>query len=335
MNKVFIANPIYDTVFKHLMENNRIARFFVETILDQPVESITIKPQDYTYFKTTPEELAKSGLTDEEIKKIENLSIVRYDFVAIIRSPEGYRKVLIEIQKARNIVDMMRFRTYLAEQYKRKDKIEVNGKEVEAPLPIITIYLLGFKLPETDAVAIHITRTYYDMINHCELQLKSEFMECLTHDSYAFQIPQIESKTRTRLEKLLSIFEQRYFIDDKGIRKEYLYEVDDENIRYILDILYHTGADPKTQKDVEDEWWSHELWDEVIVTTDKRIAQQKKEIEEKDKALGEKDKTLEENKKALKEKDREIEEKDKALEEKDKTLEELKKQIAAFQKMVK
>ena len=44
MNKVFIANPIYDTEFKHLMENNRIARFFVETILDQPVESITITP---------------------------------------------------------------------------------------------------------------------------------------------------------------------------------------------------------------------------------------------------------------------------------------------------
>ena len=64
------------------------------------------------------------------------------------------------------------FRTFVG-QYKRKDKVEVDGKEVETPLPIITIYLLGFKLPETDAVAIHITRTYYDMINHCELHLKS------------------------------------------------------------------------------------------------------------------------------------------------------------------
>ena len=70
MNKVFIANPIYDTVFKHLMENNRIARFFVETILDQPVESITITPQEYTYFKTTPQTLAESGLTVDEIKKM-------------------------------------------------------------------------------------------------------------------------------------------------------------------------------------------------------------------------------------------------------------------------
>ena len=314
MNKVFIANPIYDTVFKHLMENNRIARFFVETILDQPVESITITPQEYTYFKTTPQTLAESGLTADEINKIENLSVVRYDFVAILRTPEGHKKVLIEIQKARNIVDMMRFRTYLAEQYKHKDKIEIAGKEVEEPLPIVTIYLLGFKLPETDAIAIHVSRTYYDMITHAELHLKSEFIECLTHDSYVFQIPQIEGKTRTRLEKLLSVFEQKYFIDDKGIRKEYLYEVDDENIRYILEILYHTGANPQKQKEIEEEWWSSELWEEVIVKRDKRIAQQKKELEEKDK---------------------ELEEKNKELKEKDKELEELKKQFAELQKIVK
>jgi hypothetical protein len=106
--------------------------------------------------------------------------------------------------------------------------------------------------------------------------VKSEFIECLTHDSYVVQIPQIEGKTRTRLEKLLSVFEQKYFIDDKGIRKEYLYDVDDENIRYILDILFHTGADPQKQKEIEDEWWSNELWEEVIVKKDKKIALQKK-----------------------------------------------------------
>ena len=46
MNKLYIANPIYDTVFKHLMENNRIARFFVETIIAQPLESISVEEKD-------------------------------------------------------------------------------------------------------------------------------------------------------------------------------------------------------------------------------------------------------------------------------------------------
>jgi uncharacterized coiled-coil protein SlyX len=299
MNKVFIANPIFDTVFKHLMENNRVARYFVETIINQPVESISVTPQEFTYFKSSPQTLAESGLTPDEIKKIENLSIVRYDFVAIIRTPEGHKKVLIEIHKARNVVDLMRFRTYLAEQYKRRDVITVDGEQIEEPLPVITIYLLGFKLPETDAIAIHVSRTYHDMIAQTELHVKSEFIECLTHDSYIVQIPHIEGKTRTRLEKMLSVFEQKYFIDDKGIRKEYRYEVDDDNIRYILEILYHTGADPQTQKDVETEWWSSELWEEVIVKRDKKIAMQKRALEEKNKALEEKEKENEELKKQL------------------------------------
>ena len=318
MKTICIANPIYDTVFKRLMENNRIARYFVETIIEYPVENITVTPQEHTYFKTTPEDLAKYGLTDDERSKIENLSIIRYDFVAIIRTPEGTKKVLIEIQKARNAVDLMRFRTYLAEQYKRKDKIEINGKDIEEPLPILTIYLLGFTLPETDAIVIHVSRTYHDMINRKELKVKSEFIECLTHDSYVVQIPRIEGKTRSGLEKLLSIFEQNFFVDDRGIRKEYLYEVDDENIRYILDLLYHTGADPKTQKIIEDEWWSSELWEEVIVKRDKQIALQKKEIEEKDKDLAANKIT--------------IEEKDKELEEKDKTIEEMKRIIEKLNK---
>jgi len=282
------------------MENNRVARYFVETIIGQPVESIAVTPHEYTYFKT-PQTIAASTLTSDEIKKIERLSIVRYDFVAIVRTNEGHKKVLIEIQKARNVVDLMRFRTYLAEQYKRKDKITVEGKEVEEPLPIITIYLLGFKLTTTDLVAIHVSRTFRDMINDEAIQLNCDFIDCLTHDSFVIQIPHIEGKTRTRLEKILSLFEQKYFLDENGITKEYSFDFDDENIRHILDILYHIGADPKKRKEIEDEWRSNELWEEEIVKRDQKIAIQKKELEEKDKKLEEKDKELEELKRQIEE----------------------------------
>ena len=49
--RMFIANPIYGTVFKHLMQNDRVARFFIETIIDMPVESIAVAPREYTWFK--------------------------------------------------------------------------------------------------------------------------------------------------------------------------------------------------------------------------------------------------------------------------------------------
>ncbi len=290
---MIIANPIFDTVFKRLMENNRVARFFVETLIDQPVESIALTPQEHTYFKS-PQTIAEAGLTVEELEKIKLLSLVRFDFVATIRTADGgYKKVLIEIQKSRSAVDLMRFRTYLAEQYKRKDIVEENGLKIEEPLPIITIYLLGFTLTETDAIAIRINRTYCDMISHKELHLKSVFIECLTHDSYVVQIPRIEGKTRTRLEKMLSVFEQKYFVDDKGIIKEYTHPVDDEDIQRMVEILYHTGADPVQQKEIEDEWWSNELLMELIGGRDRKIMEQRKALEEKDKALDEKDKLIE------------------------------------------
>ena len=97
---MIIANPIYDTVFKYLMENNRIARYFVETIIDQPVESITLRPQEYVWFKPLPDNASES--ISDEFRKLELLSVMRYDFLDIIRTPEGHKKVLIEIQKAKN-----------------------------------------------------------------------------------------------------------------------------------------------------------------------------------------------------------------------------------------
>jgi hypothetical protein len=36
-----IANPIYNTVFKRLMENQRIAKFFLSAVIEQQVEEKT------------------------------------------------------------------------------------------------------------------------------------------------------------------------------------------------------------------------------------------------------------------------------------------------------
>jgi hypothetical protein len=44
-----IANPIYDVVFKRMMENEKVAKFFISTLLDTAIETIEVKPQEYTY----------------------------------------------------------------------------------------------------------------------------------------------------------------------------------------------------------------------------------------------------------------------------------------------
>jgi len=37
---MLIANPIYDTVFKHLLENEKVAKFFISTLLGKTVYSL-------------------------------------------------------------------------------------------------------------------------------------------------------------------------------------------------------------------------------------------------------------------------------------------------------
>ena len=315
METIVIANPIYDTVFKHLMENTRVARFFVETIINQPVERIAVTQQERTYLKMPPKYDGKE-LTQEEVTKIaELMSVLRYDYVATIRTPEGYKKVLIEIQKARNLLDIMRFRDYLGEQYKRRDTIIVGDDETAEPLPIITIYLLGFELQDIEAVVVHVSRTYHDVIGGKDLEVKSEFIECLTHDSYIVQIPRIDGKCRSRLEKMLSIFEQNDFFDEKCIIRQFQqqFENDEEELGLMVYILCRVAADPKQREEIELEQRSKEFLEEYIAAKKKSVRQQL---------------ALEENQKALAEKD-------KALAEKDKALEELRKQLAAFQNIAK
>ena len=183
---MIIANPIYDVVFKRMMENERVSKFFIGTLLEETIETVEVKPQEFTY-------------TDE----LSALAVFRLDFIATIKTNSGERKkVLIEIQKAKNQIDLMRFRKYLAEQYKKEDLIN----EEKVILPITTIYILGFNLPEIDTPCLKVERNYVDRIEKTNLNTKSDFVEKLTHDSYIVQVERITKRYKTKLDKQLQQF---------------------------------------------------------------------------------------------------------------------------------
>ena len=290
---MIIANPIYDVVFKRLIEDNRIAKFFISTLLEQNIESVEVKPQEFTYTN----ELAA-------------LAVFRLDFVATVRTETGdLIKILIEIQKAKNLYDLMRFRNYLAEQYKKEDIIG-NRKVI---LPITTIYILGFKLPEIETSCLKIGRNYQDLVNKTIIDTKSDFIEKLTHDCYVVQVERITGRYQTRLDKLLSVFEQTNFIDDLKITKEFHHDTDIEEVKMITDILHYSCTDPTEKKKIETE---QEAWRTVYAMT----ADVREEAEQLAQELSESKKELNETKK-------ELNEKDLALSEMAKQLEELKRKL--------
>ena len=43
---MIIANPIYDVVFKYLLEDTEIARELLSTILGEHIAILTVKPQE-------------------------------------------------------------------------------------------------------------------------------------------------------------------------------------------------------------------------------------------------------------------------------------------------
>jgi hypothetical protein len=278
-----IANPIYDVVFKRLMENDKVAKFFVGTLLDTVVERIEVKPQEFTY-------------TDE----LAGLAVFRLDFIATIRTAAGeLKKVLIEIQKARNQIDLMRFRNYLGEQYKREDTVE--GRK--AALPITTIYILGFTLPDIETPCIKVERHYRDLINNILIERKSDFVEKLSHDCYVVQVDRITDRYQTRLDKLLSIFEQRHFTDDTKIVKEYRHQPDNEEVKLATELLHFAGTNPAERKkiEVEQEAWRtiNAMFEDREQELLKTIDNQAKAMAEQARAMAEQAKMIEELKKRL------------------------------------
>jgi len=53
-----VANPIYDTVFKYLMEDTEIARRLLSKIIGEEIIKIEVRPQEHTYKTETKRTIA-------------------------------------------------------------------------------------------------------------------------------------------------------------------------------------------------------------------------------------------------------------------------------------
>jgi bifunctional ADP-heptose synthase (sugar kinase/adenylyltransferase) len=81
-----IANPIYDSAFKYLMEDNKIARMIIATIIGAEVVELVFSPQEHTH--------TLNGVAQQ------SFTLCRFDFSAKIKTQDGPRTVMIELQKA-------------------------------------------------------------------------------------------------------------------------------------------------------------------------------------------------------------------------------------------
>ena len=79
---MLVANPIYDIVFKYLMEDERIAKTILSALLKKEVTAVEVRPHEYTNISR------------------DTLSVFRIDFGATVREEDGSSHlILIELQK--------------------------------------------------------------------------------------------------------------------------------------------------------------------------------------------------------------------------------------------
>lgn len=264
-----IANPIYDSVFKYLMEDERIAKTLLSALLKKEVVAVEMRRNEYT-----------NGVRD-------NISVFRIDFGAHVKEPDGtIRLVLIELQKTWLETETLRFRQYLGAQYSNPKNVPSENNKDGYAIPMVAIYLLGHRVGDVNVPVLYVKHKAYDYDGNVVTDgIPDPFVESLIHDSIIVQIPLLHGQVNNRLEKVLSVFDQ----SQKNGSDRHVLNVndtpfdDDDDMQYLLRRLLMAAANAQLRQEmnVEDEYFKAlEDRDTALMMKDKKLAEQAEQLEQ-------------------------------------------------------
>jgi len=87
---MLIANPIYDTVFKFIMSDSKVAKSLLSAIIGEKIVELAFSSKEHVYKK----EIEK----DKIDRTLEQITVCHFDFEAKIATENGYKTVLIELR---------------------------------------------------------------------------------------------------------------------------------------------------------------------------------------------------------------------------------------------
>ncbi|MDR1022168.1 MAG: hypothetical protein LBL94_02690, partial [Prevotellaceae bacterium] len=195
---MLIANPLYDVVFKYMMEDNKVAKKFISAIIGEQVKELQLAPQEY--------------VAQIELRQ-QTHTVCRLDFIAHVITADGERRsVMIEVQKANISTDIMRFRQYLGKQYQNLENSHTDKRGNINAMQIYCIFVLGDGLKIPGVPVLEIIPEVKDRATGKPLtnitNIKQRFIKSLHHRSWIVQVPELPKHRRDDLEKMLSIFNQ-------------------------------------------------------------------------------------------------------------------------------
>lgn len=295
--KIHIANPIYDSVFKYLMEDERIAKIILSALLKREVESVEVRRNEYT-----------NGTRDK-------VSMFRIDFGAQIRQEDGtLHLVLIELQKTWLETETLRFRQYLGAHYANPENILQENNPDGFAIPMVTVYLLGHRVGNIEEPVLYINHKAFSYQGEeVSKGMPDPFVESLVHDCIIVQIPLLHGQINNKLDKVLSVFDQHL---KEGSNRQVLTldedrYADDNDMVYLLRRLLAAASDTKLRHDmnVEDEYFSAiENRDTAILARDQKIKEQNSLISKQSNTISEQSNTISEQSNTISEQSSKISE---------------------------
>lgn len=269
--KFSVANPIYDSVFKFLMEDERIAKTVLSALLKKEVVSVEKRRHEHPNITR------------------DNISMFRIDFAARVMQDDGStRLVLIELQKTWLSTETLRFRRYLAAQYNAEENMlkESNSEAGPYAIPMIAIYLLGHRIGDIDKAVVYVNHKALDYDGkEIENGENDPFINSLTHDSIIVQIPLLHGKINNKLDRVLSVFDQSQRDDSNQhiVRLDINnYEGDSELMHLVHRLgLAAMNASVRQEMDDEDEFFSAiESRDTQLMQMNKRLSETTSQLNE-------------------------------------------------------
>lgn len=256
-----IPNPIYDVVFKYLMEDHDSAVIILSTLINEKIISLNFEPISFTHK-------LPSNTTDNEI------TLFHLDFTATIQLADGTEElVMIELQKANKASDIFRFKRYISTNFQKKKETEiVNPKtqvveKVDRPIRLIPIFILNFRIEnEVNDLIIRTDRTKTGVFKNKELKKHNDFIDNLTYDLWIVQLPNLANITeedydddeyKMKLYLLLKLFDQKAQLKDNRHRLLLLRKIFPGYLERVIARLKSADADNPDLEEkmiVEDEY---------------------------------------------------------------------------------
>ena len=236
---LIIPNPIYDVVFRYLMQDYDSALIILSTLIGEEIKKLDFQPLTHAIKKTEEENLSQKEKQinkrfEKEKKKIlgdnslsdidkqikiseitikdpvtnQDIKLFHLDFVAIIEKENGeIEQVMIELQKVAVETDIFRFKQYIAENFQKKRKVKITdpdtGQEIteDYPYRLIPIFILNFEIEyEITDLMIRTRQIKTGIFTGKELDKKNKFIDHLSYELYVVQLPYLNKIDKSLIE---------------------------------------------------------------------------------------------------------------------------------------